>query len=269
MTLNSIEKLSNTAGVLLGDKEAALAEGLAGKEYLRQRLEPRPGDPFYICLSDLLIAIRTLLPSDASRVLDYGCGGSPYRTIFGECTYHRADLAGESNLDFKYGADARLPLEAADYDCVLSTQVLEHVEDPEAYLQECYRVLRPGGHLLLTTHGIFEDHAVPHDYWRWTATGLRRLIEEVADLKVRAVKKLTTGPRGVLSLSEREFHRLQFNSATAYGALLSFGMQAIRRLGARRLHQASDKSFPQHRVVDACESGHDIYIGIAVLACRK
>src|SRR5262252_9519759 len=120
MTFNSTENLSSAEDVLLGDKEAALAETLDAKEYLRQRLEPRPGDPLYLCLSDLLIAIRNLLPRRASRVLDYGCGGSPYRAIFGECTYHRADLAGGSNLDFKYGADARLPPEAADYDCVLS-----------------------------------------------------------------------------------------------------------------------------------------------------
>ena len=223
----------------------------------------------YLCLSDLLIAIRSLVPSHAKRVLDYGCGGSPYRPLFGECTYHRADLAGASNLDFEFAANGRLPPEATDYDCVLSTQVLEHVEDPAAYLQECYRVLRPGGHLLLTTHGLFEDHAAPHDYWRWTAGGLQRMIEEVAGLKVRTAKKLTTGPRGVLFLSEREFHRLRFASAGAYGALLSFGIRAVQRLGARRLHEASDRSFPHHRVVDADESGHEIYIGIAMLAIRE
>jgi hypothetical protein len=103
---------------------------LAAQEYLRERLEPRPGDPGYLCLSDLLIAIKGLGPSHARRVLDYGCGGSPYRSLFGECTYHRADLAGGSNLDFEYAADSRLPPEAADYHCTLSTQVLEHVEDP-------------------------------------------------------------------------------------------------------------------------------------------
>jgi len=88
-------------------------------------------------------------------------------------------------------------------------------------------------------------------------------------LRVRTVKKLTTGPRGVLFLSEREFYRLRFESAGAYGTLLSLGMRAVQRLSARRLHEASDRSFPHHRVVDASESGHDIYIGIAVLAVRE
>jgi SAM-dependent methyltransferase len=254
---------------VLGQSEMALAEALAGKEYLRERMQPRHGDPHYLCLSDLLMAIRTLVPSHAKRVLDYGCGGSPYRALFGDCTYHRADLAGGSDLHFEYRADSRLPSETGEYDCVMSTQVLEHVASPEAYLQECCRVLKPGGHLLLTTHGLYEDHASPHDYWRWTAAGLQRMIEEVAGLKVTTAKKLTTGPRGALFLGEREFDRLRFSSAGAYGALLSFGVRAVQRLGARRLHDASDRSFPHHRVVDAGESGHDIYIGVAILAIRE
>ena len=39
-----------------------MMEALAAKEYLRERLEPRPGDPLYLCLSDLLIAIKALVP---------------------------------------------------------------------------------------------------------------------------------------------------------------------------------------------------------------
>jgi len=40
-------------------------------------------------------------------VLDYGCGGSAYRPLFGNCTYHRASLSGGSNLDFEYCPDAK------------------------------------------------------------------------------------------------------------------------------------------------------------------
>jgi SAM-dependent methyltransferase len=213
------------------------------------------------------MAIKDVVPSGPLRVLDYGSGGSPYRSLFGNCIYHRADLVGGYGLDFEYGSDARLPFELRDYDCVLSTQVLEHVEDPAIYLAECHRVLRSGGHLILTTHGCFEDHAVPHDYWRWTAQGLHTMIEGTG-LKVKEVRKLTTGPRGVLSLTERELQRLRFSGAGVYASFLSLGIRAIQRFGARRLHEASDLSFPNHRVVVASERGHDIYIGIAALAVR-
>jgi SAM-dependent methyltransferase len=202
-----------------------------------------------------------------SRVLDYGCGGSPYRALFGDCTYHRADLAGGEALDFEYDAGGRLPPEVTGYDCVFSTQVLEHVGSPSSYLQECYRVLKPGGHLLLTTHGIYEDHACPEDYWRWTVSGLYQVVE-AAGFTVKELKKLTTGPRAAIFLSERELRRLNFRGGGVYEGLLWLGVRGVRLLGARRLHEASDKSFPLNRVVDAHESGHDIYICIAVLASR-
>jgi SAM-dependent methyltransferase len=243
-------------------------EVLLAEEYLRQRNKPKPGDPDYLCLSDLLTAIQSLVPPNPAKVLDYGCGGSPYRALFGNCTYHRADLAGGKNLDFEYGEDARLPTEAGGYDCVLSTQVLEHVVDPAGYLRECFRVLKPGGRLLLTTHGMYQDHACPGDYWRWTTFGLHRMIE-MAGLKVGQLKKVTTGPRGVMFLSERELRRLNFGKAGLYGFLLSLGIRVIRGLRMRRMHEASDISFPGYRVVDASEGGHDIYIVVAALATRE
>jgi SAM-dependent methyltransferase len=62
-------------------------------------------------------------------------------------------------------------------DVVVSTQVLEHVPDPRAYLLECRRILKPGGMLILTTHGYWEYHPQPTDLWRWTGPGLRKLVE--------------------------------------------------------------------------------------------
>lgn len=243
-----------------------LAEDLAAREYLRQRLEPKPGDPHYLHLSDLLLAIRDLLPANTSRVLDYGSGGSPYRPLFGNCIYHRADLSGDA-LDFEFSPDAKLPLSFQGYDFVLSTQVLEHVEDPTTYLHECYRVLKPGGHLLLTTHGLFEEHGCPYDYWRWTSFGLQRIIEE-AGFKVEANKKLTTGPRATISLAERQFYNLRSNPVGLYARLLALGIRTIQRIGMHRLHIASDLTFDKYRVVDSSEADHASFIAIAILAIK-
>jgi SAM-dependent methyltransferase len=243
-----------------------LYELLAGQEYLRERVDPRPGDQEYLVLSDLLMCVRELAPVDAGRVLDYGCGGSPYRQMFaGE--YHRADLGG-NNLDFTFGPDARLPADIGGYDCVLSTQVLEHVFDPVTYLSEAFRVLRPGGLLLLTTHGTFEDHACPHDYWRWTADGLSRLVES-AGFEVRALKKMTTGPRAVIRMIQRDLSLLRFGKSGLYGQMLSFGARVMQRLGKKRMHIAADQNFRDYRLVDAGQDGqHAIYICVGVLARR-
>jgi hypothetical protein len=122
--------------------------------------------------------------------------------------------------------------------------------------------------LILTTHGLFEDHACPQDYWRWTAHGLKRLVESTG-LKVNAAKKVTTGPRSVVFLAERELWRLRFGKAGLYGKLLSLGIRAVERLGGRRRHEATDRSFSHCRVVDFEEAGHDMYVVVAMRASRQ
>src|SRR5262249_57058831 len=113
---------------------------LGEARYLRERLNPQPGEMLYLHLSDLLIALNAMIPGHLSMVLDYGCGGSPYRPLFGKCTYHRADLSGGNNLDFEYGPDSKLPLELSAYDLILSTQVLDHVQNPAVYLRDGFRL---------------------------------------------------------------------------------------------------------------------------------
>jgi SAM-dependent methyltransferase len=245
-----------------------MKQDLQAQEFIRQRVAPQPGDLFYLHLSDLAIALRQLIPAHAVRVLDYGCGGSPYRQLFGLCTYHRADLAGTESVDFTLTEDSRLPSDLGEYDCVLSSQVLEHVSSPMVYLKECYRVLKKGGCLVLSTHGTFEDHSCPGDYWRWTAHGLRKLVEDVG-FTVDRTKKTTTGPRAAMFLSEREFGRFKFKGAGICGNLLTCGILAVRTPRARRRHIACDTSFREYRVVDADERGHEIYIAIVQTATKE
>jgi SAM-dependent methyltransferase len=140
------------------------------------------------------------LPPGAS-VLDYGAADSPYRDLFPGADYRAADLPGNRAADVALRPDGTVPLGDGTVDLVLSTQVLEHVADPELYLRECARVLRPGGQLVLTTHGIMFLHRDPTDYWRWTSDGLRLVIER-AGLEVVEV-------RGVLGLVGAALQLLQ------------------------------------------------------------
>jgi hypothetical protein len=96
---------------------------------------------------------------------------------------------------------------------------------------------------------------------------LRRLIEE-AGFSIEKIKKLTTGPRAAVFFAERELYRLKFTQGGLYSQMLWYGMRIFRGTGARRRHEACDANFPHHRVVDAYESGHDIYVAIALMARR-
>lgn len=120
---------------------------------------------------------RSLVIPENGRILDYGCADLPYRGFFaGEVEYIGADLPGNPQATLELNKDGTVPAEADSFDVVLSTQVLEHVDDPHIYLDECFRVLKPGGQLLLSTHGIFFYHPDPVDFWRWTCAGLRKEV---------------------------------------------------------------------------------------------
>lgn len=132
-----------------------------------------------------LATLATMLevPADG-RLLDYGCAERPYRRFFDQRVgFVGADLPGNPDADIEIAPDGTVPVPDGSYDAVLSTQVIEHVADPAIYLSECCRVLRPGGRMLLSTHGMMVYHPDPVDFWRWTGAGLRRQIED-AGLRV-------------------------------------------------------------------------------------
>jgi SAM-dependent methyltransferase len=75
---------------------------------------------------------------------------------------------------------AQIPSDA--FDCILCTQVLLLVYDLHSAIQTLYRILKPGGVVLVTVPGIQKisrgDMEVGGDYWRFTTLSLRRLFEE-------------------------------------------------------------------------------------------
>jgi len=125
------------------------------------------------------------------RLLDLGCGSKPYQDIFGARVHSWIGLDLETKVSAAdvLGSALRLPFGDGSFDSVLSTQVLEHVAQPEIVLRETYRVLRLGGHLVLTTPQTNPLHEEPNDFFRFTCHGLRFLAER-AGFTVLAVKPL-------------------------------------------------------------------------------
>lgn len=137
----------------------------------------------YIVLSILNRWISDIaLPHASGTMLDYGCGGQPYRTLFESRVdkYIGADVEAAIgiNLDLIITPGEPLELDCSSVDTVLSTQTLEHVYDFQSYLAECRRLLRPGGHLILTVPMQWRMHEAPFDYWRFTKYGVLSALEE-------------------------------------------------------------------------------------------
>jgi SAM-dependent methyltransferase len=119
--------------------------------------------------------------ASAGRTLDLGAQNGPYAAHFPRRV--ALDLHPAASIHLRGDALA-LPFVAAAFDVVLCTEVLEHLTDPQHAIDEMFRVLKPGGQLLLTTRFLFPIHDAPHDYFRFTKYGLRHLLRRFDELRI-------------------------------------------------------------------------------------
>lgn len=153
-----------------------ISKALKGLERISD-LSVDQASPHYIVLSHLFSWMKTVAFNVAHGVmLDYGCGGQPYRNLFSSqvSKYIGADVAAAQGveLDIVLEPNRELPLERNSIDTILSTQALEHAGDVDFYLGECSRLLKQDGVLILTAPMQWRHHEAPYDYHRFTRYGL-------------------------------------------------------------------------------------------------
>ncbi len=131
-------------------------------------------------------ALEVLKSAEAVRVLEIGSGKGAFLKKLAHGGFQASGL--ELNPEAaqacrEEGLDVRVELlndfaasHPGGYDAVCSFQVLEHVEDPRGLVEDCCRVLRPGGLLIL---GVPDDQGLggrglnilnmpPHHLTKWT-----------------------------------------------------------------------------------------------------
>jgi ubiquinone/menaquinone biosynthesis C-methylase UbiE len=96
-------------------------------------------------------------------VLHY-TGGNPKATIVADLTDGRAIASNR-------------------YDAIILTQTLQFIYDVRAAIATLHRILKPGGALLVTGHGISQisrhDMELWGEYWRFTSLSARKLLSEI------------------------------------------------------------------------------------------
>ncbi len=93
---------------------------------------------------------------DLPIVLDVGCGNKPYQDWFGDSMYVGLNYSIANAEPDVVGDAMQLPFANESFDLVFATQVLEHLSEPSMFLEESFRVLRPGG--IIRLHGDGARH---------------------------------------------------------------------------------------------------------------
>lgn len=133
-------------------------------------------------LDEFLTPLATDVP-----VLEIGSSHKPLRGLFP--TLVASDLRHQSGLDLQFDAHA-LPFADQAFPMIVAIEVLEHCKDPQRVIDEIFRVLKPGGRMILTTRFLFPIHDAPHDYFRFTRYGLLHLCRHFS--VVQTQEEVTT-----------------------------------------------------------------------------
>ena len=155
--------------------------------------------PEYFHVRAICQFVTNSLKSISTReyILDVGCGDQRYRKYVSEDNFYIGmdDAHSGSKCYYSGGVldiigDIRaIPLQSNSIDCILCTEVLEHVNDTTRALREVSRVLRDPGLLIITVPFIFPEHNSPNDFYRFTMGGIRFVCEQ-AGLKIDKRVKL-------------------------------------------------------------------------------
>lgn len=127
---------------------------------------------------------------------------------------HQANAWWYVNLDHNTSPNifadvTKTPLVEKCVDRIICTEVLEHLPDPQACVDEVYRLLRNDGVVFASTPFFYPVHADPYDFQRFTEDGLRYLFRDFRSVEIQRMG----GYAGVLGLLvELGFVGLEENS---------------------------------------------------------
>jgi len=115
---------------------------------------------------------------ERSSVLDVGVGSGPYWHLRPDLNWSGLDVCEGEKVDFVITKEESWPMADKQFDVVLCTQVIEHVEVPEFLVSEIKRVLKPGGQVILNAPFLYPFHGMPEDQARYTTSQLQYLFKD-------------------------------------------------------------------------------------------
>lgn len=116
-------------------------------------------------------------------LVDLGCGEAPHKNYFLQYAdeYIGVDWTKtlhNSKADIISNLNKKIELEDNFADTIISLSVMEHLCEPQIFLNESYRILKNDGTIILGVPWMWWIHEAPHDYFRYTPYGLKYMFEK-------------------------------------------------------------------------------------------
>lgn len=111
------------------------------------------------------------------EILDLASGSASYSSILPDnIVLVKTDLNPKNENTVRVDCDQKLPFEDSRFNGVLFINALYTLNDREAFVKEVYRVIRPGGRLIMVSPFIANEMPEPHDYCRLSYEGISKLL---------------------------------------------------------------------------------------------
>ena len=151
-------------------------------------------DHSYAYDSDGLVTSKlNNMAANCAMVLDIGQSTRDKIKLFEQRQIETMDInLDEPAADIIDDICAPSRLQYERYDGIVCLSVLEHVYDPFAATKEIYRLLQPGGYLLLHLPFLFRYHA-PHDLrftdcYRFSRDGMAWLLRDFSEVTLYSIR---------------------------------------------------------------------------------
>ena len=202
-------------------------------------------NPFYFARKGLFSHIRDLAPNIKGKTLDIGCGIKPYQGLCSSTEYIGLEIDTQENRKNKranyYYDGYRFPFENGSFDAAVSSQVFEHVFNPEEFLKEVHRVLKQNSPFLLTVPFVWDEHEPPFDFGRYSSFGIRHLLEK-SGFNVLVQRKSVDDVRVIFQLLNAYLYKKTVTRSSVLNVALTLFLMAPFNIMGEILGQLAPKN---------------------------
>ena len=144
---------------------------------------PKITFPAFLVRNRLLNGIKRQVPLLKGRLMDFGCGSKPYKSLFTVDEYIGIDFENPGHdhtneqIDVYYDGK-KIPFDDNYFDSAFSSEVFEHVFNLPEVLKEIHRVMKKDALILITCPFAICEHEAPNDFARYSSYALRDIMQK-------------------------------------------------------------------------------------------